>query len=634
MGFCLLMTASTAEAKGPPGWVDDILETADGRAYSDAPALILYDYTQLEVDEEFQAKIRQRRLVRILKSDGLHVAALEVAVSGEGELNSINAWTISDGRLPVSAGKRDVAESTEHPIGYSDTRSYWLRAPKVRVGDLVAFECSYKTKLPFPAYRWLPQWEMVPVDRAVLELRFPDGWDVEGHPSGMAPRERDSSKGRRVFEAGPLTEIPDEVGRPSLYYVVPKMLIRFLDPEGTYTFSTWQEIASWYYAKSAPKFAVTSDLADLTEQASTAAPMDALRVYASEAQHSINYIAIELGEQGWIPDLAADTWRRRYGDCKDKATVMIAALATQNIKARPVIVCTSDRWAVDPDAPSPSHFNHVIVAFEWNGDSSFVEVVAEGPSGKIWAFFDPTAPHVPLGYLPQSVAGTWAVLADSAEGLVRLPAKPTLKLRQESTVRLNKNGLVESSTQIIGEGLGGGLLAHLYELESHKPAKWIASMLGNDWTGTEISGLQFEGVDSTKFRAAIRFSVSSQEIAKTWSTSWIIRPHKIRALASALPSDTLRTLPLWLDGPFRFEDRVEIYLPPGFAVEGLPEFEWQGELGEYVLRYESQPGKIILHRHYEIHEQLVPADRYAEVRDLWQTAYRGDAASILVSPVE
>ena len=39
-------------------------------------------------------------------------------------------------------------------------------------------------------------------------------------------------------------------------------------------------------------------------------------------QKDIRYVAIEIGIGGWQPHSASDVFVHRYGDCKDKATLM------------------------------------------------------------------------------------------------------------------------------------------------------------------------------------------------------------------------------------------------------------------------------------------------------------------------
>ena len=78
-------------------------------------------------------------------------------------------------------------------------------------------------------------------------------------------------------------------------------------------------------------------------------------------QKNIRYFIVERGIGGWQAHHAADIFRNRYGDCKDKTTLLISMLQAVGIHADylPVDI---ERGVVDPDAPSlyrrPHDYGH------------------------------------------------------------------------------------------------------------------------------------------------------------------------------------------------------------------------------------------------------------------------------------
>ena len=68
------------------------------------------------------------------------------------------------------------------------------------------------------------------------------------------------------------------------------------------------------------------------------------------------------GIGGWQAHYAADIYRNRYGDCKDKTTLLISMLQAIGIRAYYLHV-DSERGVIDPDAPSLIG-NHMITAIE------------------------------------------------------------------------------------------------------------------------------------------------------------------------------------------------------------------------------------------------------------------------------
>ncbi len=50
-------------------------------------------------------------------------------------------------------------------------------------------------------------------------------------------------------------------------------------------------------------------------------------------QKNIKYIAIEDGDNGFVPREASLVLKRRYGDCKDKTSILVAMIRSQGLKA-------------------------------------------------------------------------------------------------------------------------------------------------------------------------------------------------------------------------------------------------------------------------------------------------------------
>ncbi len=47
----------------------------------------------------------------------------------------------------------------------------------------------------------------------------------------------------------------------------------------------------------------------------------------------VRYTGVEFGEARLVPEFPAETLRRKFGDCKDKSTLLVAALRASGIEA-------------------------------------------------------------------------------------------------------------------------------------------------------------------------------------------------------------------------------------------------------------------------------------------------------------
>ncbi len=84
-------------------------------------------------------------------------------------------------------------------------------------------------------------------------------------------------------------------------------------------------------------------------------------------QDQIRYLFNGMGFGNYEPQTPEETWRLRYGDCKAKTYLLLAALRRLGIGAEPMLVHINQRDAVADRLPSLQAFNHIIVRAELDG---------------------------------------------------------------------------------------------------------------------------------------------------------------------------------------------------------------------------------------------------------------------------
>jgi len=135
---------------------------------------------------------------------------------------------------------------------------------------------------------------------------------------------------------------------------------------------------------------ITQQVATLTASART--PLEKMKALAQFVQHDVRYVAIELGIGGWQPHAASDVFVHRYGDCKDKATLLSAMLSQVGVESFYVVI-NSERGSVTPQVPANiGGFNHVVLAIKLPANVSDPSLVAtiQHPRLGLLLYFDPT----------------------------------------------------------------------------------------------------------------------------------------------------------------------------------------------------------------------------------------------------
>jgi tetratricopeptide (TPR) repeat protein len=109
----------------------------------------------------------------------------------------------------------------------------------------------------------------------------------------------------------------------------------------------------------------------------------------------IRYTGVEFGKGAIVPRSSRETLARRYGDCKDQATLLVAMLRAAGIRAHVALLRTGRYSDVASSLPGLGDFDHAIVYIP--GDRP------------MW--IDPSARCAPAGYLPLLDQDRWAMLA-------------------------------------------------------------------------------------------------------------------------------------------------------------------------------------------------------------------------------
>ncbi|MGI9334884.1 MAG: DUF3857 domain-containing protein [Gammaproteobacteria bacterium] len=114
---------------------------------------------------------------------------------------------------------------------------------------------------------------------------------------------------------------------------------------------------------------VDEKFAELTNGATDADTMiERLHEFVSR---DIRYASLSEGEHDIVPHAVSLTLKNRYGDCKDKSSLLLALLRRANVNAYPVLVATrrydESRLAV----PGTGFFDHMVVCVNRGGEFCF-----------------------------------------------------------------------------------------------------------------------------------------------------------------------------------------------------------------------------------------------------------------------
>ena len=95
-------------------------------------------------------------------------------------------------------------------------------------------------------------------------------------------------------------------------------------------------------------------------------------------QDEVRYLALAMGEGGYVPASADEVWRSRYGDCKGKTVLLLALLRGLGIEADAALVSTGHGDGLDSRLPLVAWFDHVIVRVVIDGQVFWIDGASLG----------------------------------------------------------------------------------------------------------------------------------------------------------------------------------------------------------------------------------------------------------------
>lgn len=402
------------------------------RPPSDVDAWVLLDRTEIAYAGDGDVKTRRLRLVRILSERGLGEGTFSLGGLGGGasKVNRLKGWNLrADGVLEKLDQDTVLTRTDSGESSISTHLRTTAALPRVAKGSLVAFESMQTFRHPMGPTDGTSLLEDVPIRRWELELAVKAGWfsSVEGVAVKMDTRHfepwisnAEVVPGQSVMVSN-LPALPKgEDAKPHAFNDQPAVYVRFIDPalKSCPPLENWDTHAKWIHAQYTARAQATGAV-DLKGKET----LVGLRAIHAWMGREFTYKQVYLTpERGWIPESALEVGRRKYGDCKDLTTCMLAEASTLGLGIHPVLARISD-GLMEADMPPSLTFNHVLAGLRLE-KSLGLPAEVETPRGR-FLLVDPTDPYTPLGQLGSGHRGrdvmictnqgaAWATVPDAA----------------------------------------------------------------------------------------------------------------------------------------------------------------------------------------------------------------------------
>lgn len=462
----------------------------------------------------------------------------------------------------LATARREVIQREKEMAAriFDGSKTLSLTLEDVRVGDTVDYSFSLSGGNPVFDGQEFGQFDLaysVPVARRHARLLVPAGRPVRVQRFNGAPEATRLRQGEMLEYRWNATDVPGlvvEDQAPGWHR--PHARVEWSE------FRDWAAVADWaaplYRTPDTLGPALSAEVARIA--AASPKPVDRLLAALRFAQREIRYLGVETGRNAHAPNPPDLVYRRRFGDCKDKALLLLSLLDRLGIEAHAALVNTELRRGIADGMPDPGAFDHVLVRARLAGRNYWIDPTrSEQESGLATL-------HQPDFDLALVVApGTRAL--SSMRDAARAPSQRRVKVLYDASRGFDKP--VPYTVETVYEGAAAerqrdSLASNgIADLQKH-----YLEFYSDSYRGIRVAAPMVVDDDKVGNRITIREHYEIADIAVAAGSG----KHTVQVATPDVddllkdPERTIRRAPLALTYPLEVSQSTELRLPEAWTI--------------------------------------------------------------------
>lgn len=612
----ILLTGWIKVLHSQPDWVKDLVTNPPPLpSHEEANVHVLHDEANIKISSKSAAKIKLRVAYQIINSEGEEYGSINLPVSPHMKVKRIKGWIYDETGEFSDLPKENIVEfgSLESSAYYDESRTLTATLPGVKPGVIVAFEAEVEDR----DWTSLFQQFIFQRDQAVAFTRYsitiPEDWQLFKSEWLMEGIEFSQEGNSYTWFGKNLPFREKEPLSPSWFYLSRRVVVSCYDPDNSAekSFHNWSDVSKWCAQVYENPAVPLDDIIETTNKVCAKAKSfdDQVFAIADFIQSQIRYVAIEIGKERWEPRPAAGTLFNRYGDCKDKTTLMRAMLKAQNISSIPVLAHT--RASVDKNLPSPFQFNHCIIAISIPDESKFIDT----PYAVVdnWLFFDPTDETIPPGELPSELQGSRVLLGIKKDStLIRLPRSQSKYHKKVRHLRgeIRDDGSYTAEVTITHTGEWASNQRYMNKLVStRKQVEIWKRQFFDVLPGLDIINLKTnDHTDSL----TMSFMITGQHLIQKSGDFIILHPDVFRIAEAPKLTKLNRQHPVWFGQPQEIETYITWRIPEQWITQqDSIKIQETCKGASLLMKTRCSPGILRHHSLYQQAGRLMNSEEYA-----------------------
>jgi tetratricopeptide (TPR) repeat protein/transglutaminase-like putative cysteine protease len=516
--------------------------------------------------------------------------------------------TKSDGSVVDSYGDQDQHMNEPWTGMYYDARARVLSFPALTAGDTLELQWrvedtaaenllsdyfgdvdSVQATYPKLRYRYVVE---MPKERPLY-------WNKATLPSWLTTAQVPKD-GRVVwrFEASNVPKLVPEPNMPGMSEVAATLHVS--------TYQTWDQVGRYWWGLVKDQLTPNDELNKTVDtvlkgvdRKDTTKVVQAIYGFVVT---NTRYVALEFGIHGYKPYRVDRVLARRFGDCKDKASLIVAMLKVAGVDARLVLLRMRNLGALTSEPASLAAFNHAI---------AYVPALD--------LFLDGTAEFHGTHDLP-SADRVADVLVVEPLGQSRFMVTPEAKPEDnvsalDFTVSLAPDGSAEVKGETVVTGQGAPEYRRSYQSAGARKATF-EQQWAQSFPGLSVTSLTASDTTRLEEPMKLQFQLRAPRYAEVLPLGLRFFPLGAgRAFTQVLAPLGERKTDVEFPGVWVNRFTVRYQPPPGYTAQSLPEdFSETTDFGRASLKVRMENGKPLVTAEVVMTKARITAAEYPKFR--------------------
>ena len=332
-------------------------------------------------------------------------------------------------------------------------------------------------------------------------------------------------------------------------------------------------------------------------------PRDKAKHIYQWVQKNIHYIAFEDSLGGFVPRQAADICKRKFGDCKDMASILTAMCMKVGIEAYFTWIGTRHKPYTYEETPLPLVSNHMICTIKL---------------GEEWVFLDGTDSYIPFGFNPSGIQGKEAMVAidEKHYKILTVPETPAAVNVLNDTTYMKVSGLGVSGNVVLNyKGYPAWNIE--YALDYYKNAqreKYIRDYTSRGSNKYVQKGYNVMQLDNENKDIYVNSDFTIDNYVQNAGKESFVNMNLSRGFENSWIEIKDRTTPVSHKYKCKIKEVVVLDIPKGFTATYVPpdDSRMLSNAWSYSISYKSSPDKIMLIKEFELNTLALPASQFEE----------------------